>query len=272
MRWLLDLLFRYRLYLAPGTFVLGLIWFPEAAFKTGDAYKLSACFTALITAVYLLNKVTDLDEDERNPFAEEISRSAVKPLLVSYFVLTLVPAIYLWFAWRDHLWLYLAIAVLGIWYSARLPVLGFRLKEVLVVKNLTSAISWAAIATCVPALWKGSLTARDLAFYVEVGCTIMIGELLWDVRDVEGDRMVGTRTVANVWGLGVTKALCVAVLALGIGMSYIRGVTEPTYIPVVMGSLALILLASPTRKPSFYHAYALLWVTNISVYLSHWPS
>jgi 4-hydroxybenzoate polyprenyltransferase len=87
-----------------------------------------------------------------------------------------------------------------------------RLKALLLVKNVSSSFGWTLLTVLYPAL--GIVSLRDPALALAFACmfcAVMVVELLWDLRDVEGDAVAGIRSLPVVAG---TKATLAAIFLL----------------------------------------------------------
>ena len=80
-----------------------------------------------------------------------------------------------------------------------------RLKSIFLVKNLSSAFGWTLLTVIYPALDIIPLgnPALLLAFACMLGAVIVV-ELLWDLRDVDGDAAAGIRSLPVVAGRRTT--------------------------------------------------------------------
>jgi 4-hydroxybenzoate polyprenyltransferase len=258
---------KYRLYIGPIVYLVARPLQPTAR----DRW-LAGCFACLTLGAYILNKVTDLEEDERNPGAEPIARSAAPRALKVALILMLAPIPCVAWASLHHLGLYLALMVLGFWYSVRMPLLSreVRLKDVLLVKNVVTTLAWTAVLVVVPALARpGSPTW--LYEFLQTFSLLMIISLLWDVRDLEGDAQAGVRTVANTWGVAATKVICTAFLLLLTTVALkVHSQVEVTFLPTVVGTLVAILAVHAGRPARYYHGIAVLWVLDVVALRAGW--
>ncbi len=82
-----------------------------------------------------------------------------------------------------------------------------RLKNVLVVKNLVLVATWTFMATAIPSLISPQDPAPVLLVASFVFLKLFINSLLFDVRDVPGDRAAGVRTLPVALGRAATFRL-----------------------------------------------------------------
>lgn len=135
-----------------------------------------------------------------------------------------------------------AVLLVAVLYGVRFPFGrdGFRFKQVPVLKNLYAGVLWSAalILTMYFYLHRPPGWLSVLLIGISFGVNYFV-ELMWDVRDMAGDRETGVRTVplligenAACWLLrAVHVANCLAI-TLGLGL----GLLDPT-----KGWIALIL-------------------------------
>jgi len=90
-------------------------------------------------------------------------------------------------------------------YSIRIA--GFRLKDITGIKNISVSLPWAVIGAFLPiTVYLGDLILIPLLFYFFF-TKLIINTVLFDVRDIEGDRLAGVRTVPSVIGRKRTQLL-----------------------------------------------------------------
>ena len=205
---------------------------------------------AVVVAVYSLNRITDRREDAVNcaPDARLAERHRVALLSLSVcaglggliLALTRTP--------RTPSLLVGGLLLLGLWYSVpfRRGRIGGRLKDVPVVKNAAAALGWAAAVVAYPAL---SAPAHDRfrvgAAFVLMALGAFVVEVIWDLRDVEGDARSGVRTMAFLMGLPGTRALlqCLcAVAVIGVGTACLAGQLSWSWSLVLVNAAAFAML------------------------------
>jgi 4-hydroxybenzoate polyprenyltransferase len=183
-------------------------------FFSGLLFNIYAFNMVIITflatfSTYGLNKLTDFKEDlinapERAKAIKEIELIFKISVALSFF-LSLVLG---FFESILTLPILLFPLLLGILYSVRLSGKIPRLKDITGVKNLTIALSWAVGSTFLPLIY---LTNKNnvliiLVFYFFF-LKSYINSIIFDVRDIEGDRMSGVRTIPVSLGREKTKLL-----------------------------------------------------------------
>jgi 4-hydroxybenzoate polyprenyltransferase len=170
--------------------------------------------------VNLLNRVSDLKEDLLNDVRASrfVARSPRAVRASGWAVLTASLVV-------GHLLaptttpVRLAFHALGAAYNR--PLLGARLKERYLLKNLASATGFALTLFALP-LSTLSLAAGDAPRVGWVAATLCVlwftlfelaWEVLYDLRDVRGDRAAGVRTFAVVHGERGARRIVDALLA-----------------------------------------------------------
>ena len=164
----------------------------------------------------LLNRISDVPEDERNgvPGAGFARQNASKLMRATFLALavSLIGARPLG---TPLLVLRLAFHAGGFAYS--FPTLTRRFKEVFLVKNLVPAVLFAGAVAGYPLALAGrapdlhALTLVALLLPAAIAC-----ELIGDLRDVAGDQAGGIPTLPIRWGAGRTRALIAALFALSL--------------------------------------------------------
>jgi len=210
---------------------------------------LSACDWFVVN---LLNRVVDLDEDLHNGItgADVVARHRRRTVAVGVAVLFVsLLASALWAP--QTLAPRLAFHVLGVFYNWRLlPLPGGRrrIKELAFWKNLASATG--CLLTC----FAMPLRSAPLAADVDVTAVVVAGaffllfelsyEVLYDLRDVEGDRLVGVKTWPVLLGPQGGAAVAVAQMLAATGVAVVGFVAGalPWHL-AIMGAAPLVQLA-----------------------------
>ncbi len=208
---------------------------------------------AVTMFVYTVNRFTDLEEDEANV-----------PQRVSFI--------------KRYGWLWLALgAVLylaAIWVAIRrsIPGVGFMIlpllaailystvgiKRLFLVKNLFVGLAWALIPMGVGYYFGQPWTFEIVFLAVYIGVMITIAAILFDIKDIEGDRAEGIRTVPNTFGPRWTRIASQAanVVVAGVVLAIVAiELLSPEYLVLLAfhGYIgAYIPFATPDRGPLFY--------------------
>lgn len=140
-----------------------------------------------------------------------------------------------------------AVLVIASVYGAKLPVGGgrrFSIKQVPIVKNVYAGVLWSAALILTPYFYVGHRPgwAAVLVIGVSFGTNYFV-ELMWDVRDMAGDRASGIRTVPLLFGervaywiLRVVQVLTCLAIAVGVVLGLLQPVkgwiTVALYLPI----------------------------------------
>lgn len=203
--------------------------------------------------VYSANRVTDLEEDAVNvPTRAAFTRQYGLYCLALGGLLYLCSVV-LAVAWRlpQAEYLLVPLVVAGL-YS-----LG-GLKRRLLVKNLLVGLSWGIIPLGV-GVYYGVLWERDILFlFGYITCMLTVAAVIFDIKDIEGDRDAGIRTLPNTVGPRTTRWLAeTANLAIA---ATVGGLVAVEWLPLpFLALLAMhlyvgvyILVATPDLGPLFY--------------------
>jgi 4-hydroxybenzoate polyprenyltransferase len=239
---------RYHIVLCSmgGMLVFG--WLETGRYLWGLALVVAADWFV----INLLNRVTDVGEDLKNGIqgTERVAR-AKAPLAIVCFALlgaSFVVTHLLWPAltpWR------VAVQAIGIPYSYRLiptPRGLRRMKDLYFLKNFGSACIFVLTGFGYPlAVAARTLPWPSIALLVLFFLPFEITfEILYDLRDLEGDRAEGVPTFPVVHGPLVARRIVDALLVL---------CTVPLFAGLALGHLGLregLLLAAPPLQLAFY--------------------
>ncbi len=214
-----------------------------------------AVVTLAIGSIYWWNRLSDEAEDAVNDTrgwedARELARGIRRTC-----VLCAVGAVSLSLMRGDRLGSAFVIGVLllGLLYSSAISrgAWSLRLKDVFLVKNMTSSIGWSVLTVLYPAVHAGTpLTAEHGYAFVTMFAAVWAVELIWDIRDTEGDRSAGVRTVPVLAGTSVARYLVVGLSAASAGLilwATIRGVLDVVWLFVLMSPALTAAWTVPGR-------------------------
>lgn len=106
-----------------------------------------------------------------------------------------------------------------------------RIKDMLVLKNLVVALTWA-YAAIIPPLLLLNLNIGKEAYFLGfvVFSRLFINAIFFDIKDVAGDSKTGTRTIPSVYGTAFTDKFLVflnAVFLYVMLVAYFAGLLSP---------------------------------------------
>jgi 4-hydroxybenzoate polyprenyltransferase len=208
---------------------------------------------AVTMFVYSANSLLDLAADERNvPTRTAFTRRYGRCCLAVGIALYLAAVA-----------LALALEVPGVWALA-IPVVvtvlysWVGLQRVLLVKNLLVGVSWGLIPVGV-GVYTGSPWHPVIWFlFGWVTCVLTVAAAVFDIKDIDGDRAAGIRTVPIRYGPKTTRRLAQAAnvaLALAVVGAVVAGVVAPVFCSLLALHCyvgAYIPFATPEREPLFY--------------------
>jgi 4-hydroxybenzoate polyprenyltransferase len=191
----------------------------------------------------LFNRIADVPEDRRNgvPGTDFVARNAGMLMRAAFVALaaSLFGARPLG---MPLLVVRLAFHAGGFAYS--FPTVTRRLKEVFVVKNVFSALLFVLSVIGVPLVLSGAPprwaeVAALALFFLPLEITY---ELIYDLRDVDGDAASGIVTVPVAWGAQRTRALIELLLALS------AAVLLAGYLFGALRWRELVMIAAPLQQ------------------------
>jgi 4-hydroxybenzoate polyprenyltransferase len=191
----------------------------------------------------LFNRIADVPEDERNGVAgTSYVRENVGFLMRGAFVALAVSLIGAQPFGFPLLALRLIFHAGGFVYS--FPTVGPRVKEIFLVKNVFSGMLFILSVIGYPLAISGAAfswpeIAFLCAFFLPLEVTY---ELIYDLRDVEGDAASGIVTLPVKWGAPKTRAFIELLLALS-ASSLLAG-----YLLGVLRWRELVMIAAPLQQ------------------------
>ncbi|WP_255681936.1 UbiA family prenyltransferase [Natrinema sp. SYSU A 869] len=203
--------------------------------------------------VYTVNRFTDLEEDEQNVPQRAAFTKQYGTLWLSagvgLYVAAVGVAVALGLPGAVYMFLPLVVVLL---YSVG------GVKQLFLVKNLVVGFAWGAIPLGVGYYYDRLLSPEILFLFAYITTMITIAAVIFDVKDIEGDRAEGIPTVPNLFGprwtrvlsLLATVAVAAAVIALVGG-----GVVSREFLVVLAMNAyvcAYIPFATTDRGPLYY--------------------
>lgn len=220
--------------------------------RSPDLEPLGIVFSATFF-VYSVNRVTDVEEDELNvPGRAAFSKSYGRVCLIAsavLYVFVVGAAVVRGLPKAEFLVVPVAAAVL---YSLA------RLKRVFLVKNLLVGVAWGSIPLGVGVYYDVLWTTEVLFLAAFFTTMLTVAAAIFDIKDVDGDRAAGIRTVPIAVGIRATRVAAAAVtvaVALVVCVVVRRGILPGKFL-VLLGFLGYVLayvpFATPERGPLFY--------------------
>lgn len=234
-----------RIHVAILPSLITLFWQTALPFKLPWHYHLM--ITANTMAGYLTNLVTDRTEDHINLPAKGWVPGETWRLKLVIWCCGLL-AFFLAFAGGWKFVLFGAVLnFLGAMYGTRLRLRGgrtLRIKGVGWLKNSYSAGLWAIGVIIGPYLYSGTgFDARTILACVAMFFLVFFVELLWDVRDVRGDRVAELRTIPLCFGEFRARQILHVMNVLSSGI-LLGGVLSGLFPPVFWVALANAIIVA----------------------------
>ncbi len=223
-----------------------------------DIFRLNtSILTFLITfGIYGLNKLTDFEEDMIN--SPERARTIKKIETIFKFSVIISFILSLILGFLDNI---LTLPVLffplflGILYSVKLSKNFPRLKDITGIKNITIALSWAVVSALLPVIYAShrEFVLIILVFYFFF-LKSYINSIIFDVRDIEGDRISGVKTIPVSLGREKTKLLLLILnstllLWLLISLDYFMKYFYVLFFSIVYGYWYIMYFCGAGAKP-----------------------
>ncbi|SIR82555.1 UbiA family prenyltransferase [Natronorubrum thiooxidans] len=203
--------------------------------------------------VYTVNRFTDLEEDEANvPERAAFTKRYGWLLLalgVGLYVAAIAGAIVLGLEGAIYLLLPLVVALL---YSVG------GVKQLFLVKNLVVGFAWGAIPLGAGYYYNQPWSLEILVITAYVTAMITIAAVIFDIKDIEGDRAEGIATVPNRLGPVATRRYSqLANVAVAVAVVWLVVVTSlsSSFLSVLAMNAYVacyIPFATPDRGPLYY--------------------
>jgi len=184
-------------------------------FLDGATIALPLLFAAFLVtfAVYGLNKFTDKAEDS-------INRPEILPRASGYYLVFSIVSMVFGFLiglWEGIFAFFVLCApvMIGVIYSVRISKSIPRLKEIVGVKSLVVAVSWALTGSLLPDAFLTTKLQIIVIVFVFVFIRVFVGATLCDVLDMNGDLASGVETIPIRLGRNKTKNLLVLLNTFG---------------------------------------------------------
>jgi 4-hydroxybenzoate polyprenyltransferase len=218
--------------------VLTKYWSVGFQFPLPLEYYVMICLNT--AAGYWTNMLTDAREDALN-YGEKDRFLAGEARWIKALVLLSITGSFILAAragWRVVLF-GLILNCLGTLYGLELRwgAWRFRVKSVPLLKNVYSSFFWSVALLLCPSIYLN--TPLDVRLFAAIPCMFLLVlyvEMLWDIRDINGDRAAGVRTIPVLLGeersRWIIHAVNVAGAASLVAMVF-SGSMPPAYLTIV---------------------------------------
>ena len=210
--------------------------------------KFEILVTAFFTtfAAYSLNKITDRVEDSINS-PEINSEKGISNK--NGLLLVLLSFIFLCIFSRFETMVIVSISVIiSVLYSVKFTRLFPRFKEVMGIKSILVALCWAFTGALLPIVGQSLDRFLVVLVFLYIFIQLLVNTIICDIRDVEGDKVSGVKTIPIVLGVKKTKNLLLWINSMLIPWLLFcqRNKYFITYLPALWGGLIygyLLILA-----------------------------
>jgi len=260
---MIESFFKYRINIALLIFFICINSFEGRV--NGDSYLISLSFAMIFSAIYVFNKATDIVEDNLNLRSFPIKNKNYA--IIFSLTSAIIPIPYLFFTKKSLLLFYLFVPFLfGFLYSYQLSFLKIRrLKEIILLKNLISALVWALTPLAISFLFLDKI---NILSFVHTFIMVFIIEVIWDIRDIEGDLANKISTIPNKFGILFTKISCLF-LAIGLLLFYNKNNLEfSAFLCAQILTILNIAMIKKDSNPYLFQSLTIIWlVFNIFIFL-----
>lgn len=173
-------------------------------------------FTLWHFGIYLFDRVYDCEKDVHSQQNESVPLKQQKFLFYVIAIIFFLPLVILFY---HNLSLFPYLIALPFAFFYTVPLWGFRkrIKDLLIIKNSYSAVIIWSGSIFFAACCYTNLRIIDLLefgrFYQLLVITFVV-EVIWDIRDLDGDVKFGIKTLPNTIGVNKTKLLLLLILSL----------------------------------------------------------
>jgi len=196
--------------------------------------KLSYSFTAFFyfLSMYIMNNIADSQAmGYNNPIKNYFYEKFRYSFLVAGLLSSLAALVISFQLGALPFAAVFASILLGMFYSLKIIPqsknfkLFWRLKDIPASKDLYIALAWVTITAFVPFLSQresGSFLSSLVSFFF-VFSIVYIKSILFDIRDIQGDRIVGRETIPMIMGIDKTKLYLGVLLILTSAGLFVSG-------------------------------------------------
>lgn len=267
---LINAFFRYRLNVSILMFFLCLAFFSQDINQ--QTVLIAICFSILISAIYFFNKYTDTIEDNINLRAFPLMEGDRQAILIFSGLFFIIPLPYLFYLNLSIAYFYICVpAFFGILYSQKINLFGkkFRFKDIPFLKNFASAaLIWAPIPTFLPNLYyEYNPNIWTLHTYVVIFSMVYVVEMIWDIRDIEGDLEANIKTIPNQFGVRVTKVIACALCLFCLILSFLPPTSSIIFKITYVIMVGLIIVINRNSNAYMFQSLVILWIIANFIFL-----
>jgi len=178
-----------------------------ADFLYGDQIPVELLIAAFLTtfSVYGVNKITDRREDEIN---RPESKSTGTMFYLAPSIAAMFASLAIGITVGVSAFLILAMPlIIGFAYNFRIIKSMPRLKEIVGVKSIVVALSWAITGTFLPITMQSTAITKIILVFIYIFTQIFVNTVIFDGLDMMGDLVAGVKTIPIAFGRKKTGKL-----------------------------------------------------------------
>lgn len=249
-----NTIIKLRLHVAAIFFFVA-IQIIEGTYKGNYRYYLPVivAFTIWHYALYLFDRAYDAHLDSLNNSSESLKGNFRKLFLYFSIFLAFFPIAILWY-YNFSILPYLFFIPITFLYNLRIFSNYRAVKHFTAIKNLYSAILiWPLPIAVILKYYIGfdNYLLVILSWYWSFISYVFMGEVIWDMRDTEGDMQEGIQTIPVVYGLKKTRYFLFTILTIVSFLNYIQ-YHSISYVLISFFSI-YILISSPKLPKWLFH-------------------
>lgn len=167
-------------------------------------------------ALYLFDRAFDADLDRIIHPNEAIPKKQKKSLILVSIFMSLLPFLLVKVYGVKFIYVYAILLPFTFLYTYPIFKNGIRAKNIFIIKNLYSAFVIWTFAPSFIFYNFSNIESSFFNFYLEIAfgafIYVLIGEIFWDIRDIDGDKQTGVNTIPNTIGIFKTKLVLIILL------------------------------------------------------------
>jgi 4-hydroxybenzoate polyprenyltransferase len=279
-----------------------LAWYFDSIFLLSDkqSYLASIDFFLLVFSTVLIaaagniiNDYFDIKADRVNRPERIIISKHIKrrwAILLHWMINLVAFTIAIYLSYRNNTFWYVFIHLLSInllWYYS------MQLKRTLVIGNIVIALLTALVPILVGIFYNQQVHGNELTntfpfdlfnthqYPIYLGFSLGIfafilnwtREIIKDIEDIKGDKMIKARTIPIIWGIRKTKGISMTLMLITIGLSFflLAGreyiIDLMAFLPMALSALSIIvtflLLYNAKTKSQFKRSHGWVKITMI---------
>ena len=220
----------------------------------GTTPNISICAAVFLMTfgIYSINKLTDIKEDAINrPDRVDFLKGRERHIGAYSIFSLLISAALAYHIEQTALLILFVPFIANCVYSSKVHPALPRLKDIPCVKNIVVGLSWALVCTLMPAvtLEEAQLPSVALVIYL-MFIKDFINSTLCDLKDVNGDRVSGVKTIPVILGPQKTRRILMILNSLLLPLLLlVKGKTLIIYSLLILTEYAFILCFGESSCP-----------------------